>query len=252
MSNFNEQDFKRLINDKDFAFEMLMYNSHELLRSAYNLYSEEPNRMNEIINTISFAVEIHLNTKDKYKVIHALSTEIRSLPVLGIRNLYSLGSAKIVAFNNELDKALAYIEIKEEGKIQERAEILKKILPKNNSRIGFDTELSVERIKIVYNAFKGGNIIDKSTKYTDFSEVFRKSILPNSFQEVKWILLNRAGKPHKTALREFLTLALGKSPDQKTINSCFTDRQGHKILLAKPKINEFSNYYTFFEKLFKD
>jgi hypothetical protein len=144
MSNFTEQDFSRLIIDKDFATEILLYNSHELLRSAYNLYSKEPDRMNAIINMIGYAVETHLDTKDKLNVIHTLSKEMRSGVVLGLRNMYFLGSLKITEFNKVLNCVLARIENKEEGRIQERADILKEIQPKkkNITRKGFQSTLT--------------------------------------------------------------------------------------------------------------
>ena len=68
-------------------------------------------------------------------------------------------------------------------------------------------------------------------------------------QKIKWILLNRQGKPHKTALREFLLKMLSKTPTPKIIDSIFTDANGKPIKLAKSKTGEYSNYYSEIESL---
>ena len=71
----------------------------------------------------------------------------------------------------------------------------------------------------------------------------------NNPQNIKWILLNRQVKPHKTALREFLSKLLIKIPTQKIIDSIFTDESGKSIKLVKPKKGEFSNFYSEIESL---
>lgn len=253
MDGFTEQDFERLIEDKGFAEEALLFKSNEMLRSAYQLCSKEPEKRDKIIRLISWAILTHLNSKDKFKVIHALSLGMRSGFVLGLRNLYSLGASKVIEFNNALGDSLSYIEIKEGGKVLERKEIIKELNQKgkNIARKGFKTELTHERIKTLFEALKG-EYIDKGTKLKNFTAVFRDSPLPEDFLEVKWILENREGRPHKTALREFLTFVLGKSPNQKITTDCFLDRYGMVIQLSKPKVSQASNHYIFFQKLFKE
>jgi len=248
MSNFTEQDFSRLIIDKDFATEILLYNSHELLRSAYNLYSKEPDRMNAIINMIGYAVETHLDTKDKLNVIHTLSKEMRSGVVLGLRNMYFLGSLKITEFNKVLNCVLAHIENKEEGRIQERADILKEIQPKkkNITRKGFQSTLTDEQIKFLYNKVKGEYIDDK-TFLKDFKAIFKTEQLPKSFIKVKWIFLNPKKRAHQTSLREFLKAAMQfetKEPDQNIIDNCFTDSNGDKLILGKNKVSAYTERWA--------
>lgn len=68
---------------------------------------------------------------------------------------------------------------------------------------------------------------------------------------MKWTLLNSRKDPHKGALREFLKLMSGKSPDQKTVNHCITDAKGQQIILAKPNPAA-SNYYRDFEEIIKN
>lgn len=252
MIKFNEQDFSRLEKDKDFANEILLYYSDEMLRAAYNLYRKEPNKMNEIIGTIGYAVDKHLDTKEKFKVIHALSTEKSSGAVFGFRNLHSLGASKMLEFNSALDEMLNYIEIKEEGRLQERNEILhpkKKNIIAYDTLKGFQTSLTATELIVLYASLIKGRYIDKGTKLTNFIAVFSDSYLPKDFIPVKWILVNREQKPHKTALREFLTLALGVSPNKKTVRTCFTDGIGNEILLLKPRRIQPSNHYNDFEKL---
>lgn len=255
MSKYNEQDFSRLRKDKDFANEVLLFRTSELLIGAVELYLNDPTQKDNVVNSISYAVEKHLNSKNKFKVIHDIYKEIRKVTV--IKRLMPSNNNKIENFIRALDSTLQWIEDKEEGKIQEREEILMEMHQKAeniilyNTLTGFQTTLTDEEIRIHHDKLIKGGYIDKSTKLINYTAVFRDLFLPDEFIPVKWILLTPKKKPHKTALREFLTLALGKAPDQKTINICFTDRNGSIIKLAKPKRNEFSNYYKDFEELFK-
>jgi hypothetical protein len=249
MSDFNEQYFSRLRKDKDFANEVLLYKSHELLKIAFDLYLKEPDRMNEIINSIGYSIDKHLNTKNKLKVIHVISKEMGSLQVIGLRNLYFIGNTKITEFNKKLYNTLQWIEDKEEGKIQERDDILKALQQKqkniftDTSLTGFQSTLADEKVELLYNQLLD-KYIDKETKLDYFKAIFKNDSLPDGFKPVKWIFQNKKKQPHKTALREFLALALGKSPDQKTINICFTDRKGGKIQLAKPKKDLYTDYWA--------
>jgi hypothetical protein len=255
MGNYGEQDFNRLIKDKDFAFEVLLYNSHDLLRSAFNLYSKEPSKMNDIIYSIDISVDNHLSTKNKLKVIHDLLLELEHFSVVGTKNLYLIGSTKIIDFKRELSNTLQLILEREEGKILGTEDIFKMLHPKKDSidyskETGFSCNLTDEQLTIHHKELLG-KYIDKYTSQKNYIAVFRRSFLPVKFIPIKWILLNDKKRPNKTALREFLTLALGKSPYQKTISICFTDQKGHEILLAKPKAGEFSNHYSFFEELIR-
>jgi len=97
--------------------------------------------------------------------------------------------------------------------------------------------------KIYYNSTKFINCDIDSWLYW-FGGIQCKS--PN---KIKWILLNRQGKPHKTTLREFLSKLLIKIPTQKIIDTFFVDENGYTIKLAKPKKDEFSNYFSEIENL---
>lgn len=257
MIDFTEQDFKRLVTDKNFAIEVLCSRSYEMLRAAFYLYAEKQEKKGEIIDLITYAVDVHLDSVMKFIVIHDLSLAMGNLTVIGLKNLYILGAPKVMEFFDPLQKALSYIEIKEIGKQQGKEEIFAEILSKKDDGIqfnrfrGFHTTFTDEQLSIHYNGLKG-KYINKNTTLNNYIAVFRESNLPANFKPVMWMLLNDKRQPNKTALREFLTLALGKSPYQNTISICFTDQKGEKILLAKPKNGEFSNHYSFFEKLFKD
>jgi len=119
------------------------------------------------------------------------------------------------------------------------------------SNSGFQSSLEPPQIENLFNSLINGDYIDKNTNPDHFKAVFKNEPLPEGFKPIKWILLNNKKQPHKTALREFLTLALGKSPDRVTINTCFIDSKGRNIQLAKPKVKEFLNYYSNFEKMLK-
>ena len=113
---------------------------------------------------------------------------------------------------------------------------------------GFKSSLTDEQKEKLYNQMQG-NYIDGNLNH--FKAIFINEVLPFKFEKVKWIKLNRKKEPHKTALREFLTLVLGYSPDQKTLNSCISDSNGNNIQLAKPKAGEYSNSYSSFENMIK-
>jgi hypothetical protein len=255
VGKYNEQDFSRLIEEKDFANEVLLHKSHDLLRSAFDLYSKEPDKMNDVIYSIDISIDKHFNTKDKLKVIHILSQELKSFSIVGIRNLYKMGSVKVIEFINELSNTLIRMQDREEGKILEREDIYKnlhqkKVNPDYCKQIGFKSAFTDEQLAKHHQELSG-KYISKNTNLANYIAVFKGTSLPVKFVPIKWILLNDKKDPNKTALREFLTLALGKSPDQKTIDICFTDRNGEKIKLAKPKRHEYSKYFAEFEKLLK-
>lgn len=112
---------------------------------------------------------------------------------------------------------------------------------------GFQSSLSDKQLDDLYS--KMGNYFDATP--ANFKAIFTNEALPFKFEKVKWIKLNRKKEPHKTALREFLTLVLDYSPDQKTLNSCISDSNGNNIQLAKPKAGEYSNSYSYFENMIK-
>ena len=80
---------------------------------------------------------------------------------------------------------------------------------------GFQSILNDKKTETLFEQLKG-SYIDKSTDEDCFKAIFKNEALPDgkTFEPVKWILLNRKKQPHKTALRELLTLVTGKSPDQ--------------------------------------
>jgi hypothetical protein len=117
----------------------------------------------------------------------------------------------------------------------------------NNDKLtGFQCNLEIEKIEKIYNELKG-SFIDSSLE--NFKAIFSNDSLPVNFIKIKWKLLNRNKKPHKTALREFLTLFFDECPSQKQIDNCISDIKDNPIKLAKPKANEYSNYYEVFEKI---
>lgn len=252
MSDFSEQYFSRLRKDKDFANEVLLYKSHELLKSAFDLYLKEPDRMNEIINSIGYSIDKHLNTKNKLKVIHVILKEMGSLQVIGLRNLYFIGNNKITEFNKELYNTLQGIEDREEGKLQEREDILKEIHQRGETindyttRQGFQNTLTDKQIEILYNKLKG-KYIDNNTNLNDFKAIFKNELLPPDIKKVKWIFLNQKKGPNQTSLREFLKATMQfktKEPDQNIIDNCFTDSKGDKLILGKNKASVYTERWA--------
>ena len=114
----------------------------------------------------------------------------------------------------------------------------------------FDPTLTKPQLQKLFDELIKGNYIHPETDFKQFSDIFNAEVIESN-QRVKWILESNKRKPHKTALRELLTLILGKSPEQKIVDACFTDILGDPIKLAKPKKNEYSNYYANFEKMIK-
>ncbi len=113
-------------------------------------------------------------------------------------------------------------------------------------RLGDGVSCKLEREEDVKKLHKGlvdEEFIDKKTKEEHFIAAFTPKPLPYGFQKIKWMLLNREGNPHKTALREFLTMYCVKAPTQKDINRIITDVNNNEIQLPKPKPSEPSNYY---------
>lgn len=108
-------------------------------------------------------------------------------------------------------------------------------LPSVKSSHGFKCKLSISQIEKLFNKLKNEGFIDKKTNEVHFKAIFKDEILPLGFKPIKWIYVNRRKETHLTAFRELLTVALGKAPDQKTINACFMDENGKSIHLIKHK-----------------
>lgn len=252
MSIINEQDLVRLRKDKEFAKEALLNRSDELLKSSIELLAKKPEIKNEIINSIGYSIDTHLNTKDKLKVIHKLSKDVRSSSITGFRNIFALGTIKYNEFLAEFTSTLDWIEAKEEGKILEREDILKELLQKkdkieeNNTDRGFLSKLNENQIQGLYDKLIKFKYIDKDTLSEDFEAIFKNELLPKKFTKVKWICLWR-GKPNQTSLREFLkaTMLLSSlEPSQVAIDACFTDSFRNKIVLGKNKTTASTNRWT--------
>ncbi|MEI8201616.1 MAG: hypothetical protein WCH34_01300 [Bacteroidota bacterium] len=114
----------------------------------------------------------------------------------------------------------------------------------------FETTLTEPQLKKLFDELIKGNYINPETDLKQLKAIFNAEVI-ESRKKVKWILLSRKKQPHKTALRELLTLILGKRPEQKIVDVCFTDNLGNPIVLPKPKNNEPSNYYADLEKMIK-
>jgi len=116
---------------------------------------------------------------------------------------------------------------------------------------GFHSYLTLSQIETLFEQLKG-NYIAENTNPDHFKAIFKNEPLSAGFEHVKWILLSRNDKPHKTALREFLKIAFGKVPSQKTIDVYISDKKGNPIKLAKPKKEANTEYWTdIFKKMIK-
>lgn len=120
---------------------------------------------------------------------------------------------------------------------------------KNKEITGFQSSLTLSQIENLYKQLQGTYI---NTTIENFNLIFKDKQLPDNFIKIRWILLTIQNKPHKTALREFITLILKQQPKQSMIDNLFTDKKGNSIILAKPKKNEYSNYYNSFENILKE
>lgn len=108
----------------------------------------------------------------------------------------------------------------------------------------FQTNLNTDQLKELFKHLINEKYIAK-TNEENFLQVFGKiSVQDSFFEPLKWLLLNDKAEPHKTALREFLTVVIGKAPNQQIINSCITDVNGKIIKLAKPKKEANTEYWT--------
>ena len=89
------------------------------------------------------------------------------------------------------------------------------------------------------------NFIGKDTKPEQFKAfLLQVDNFAERFKPIKWVLLSRLNKPHKSALRDFLTILFGKAPQKKTINVYICDIDGNTIELNKPKNEENAYYYN--------
>jgi len=100
----------------------------------------------------------------------------------------------------------------------------------------------------LFNRLIEARFIDQETEFKTFEAIFSGSEIVRPFHRVTWIKTNPKGGAHKAALREFLTLLLGKF-NEKVVPFCFIDEQGNPIKLSKPKIIEPSNYFIELETI---
>jgi hypothetical protein len=124
----------------------------------------------------------------------------------------------------------------------------------DNKKPTFKTKLSETQLKKIFNHLKENKCISENTDYKLFKAVF-SGIDYTSNEKIKWILLNRQNKPHKSALRDFLEFVITGKPTQKIINNWFSDAKGNPIELSKPKrgeYGEYSNYLKGFEDALKE
>lgn len=113
-------------------------------------------------------------------------------------------------------------------------------------KLTFVTSFTAEQLAKLCNELKGV-FIDKNTDCNLFKAVFDDEPVNKLSGKIKWILRSKQGKPHKTALREFLTFLLGTPPNQQVINYCISDANGDQIELAKKHAP--SNYYNDLERI---
>jgi len=100
---------------------------------------------------------------------------------------------------------------------------------------------SQAQLEALCEALKSAGYIHPATTNKVFAAIFSGIEIDANFHQVTWIKKNPKGTTHKTALREFLTLLLGKFPG-KTVPLCFMDINKSPISLNKPKKGEYSNY----------
>lgn len=108
----------------------------------------------------------------------------------------------------------------------------------NKNGKSFNSNLNENQIKSLFEKLLKNKYIDESTNFDHFKEIFKNMQLPLGFKKVKWINENLRKKSNQTSLRAFLKATMifeTKEPDQLTIDSCFTDRHGEKIVLSKFK-----------------
>jgi hypothetical protein len=188
MNESDEQFFIRLRKDKTFANEVLIFKSRELLKRAINFYCKEIGKKDDIINSIGYSIDKHLSSKDKFKVIHTIYIDSYNLSVLGIKNLFSIGSNALKEFIGALNNLLTDIEIREESKIYERSEIanlLQKVPKKTKEPLtGFQSKCTDEMIEHLFNSFSG-DFIDSNTTLEQFRAIFKRSALPVGFS-IEW------------------------------------------------------------------
>jgi hypothetical protein len=134
--------------------------------------------------------------------------------------------------------------------INEMKRVELKITSQSNDNPIFNWNHSDSLADSVYNALSGKNYISSDTTLETFKIAF--GLLPDSgeHQKIKWTCKNKT-QPHKSALRDFLTLASGQTISQKTVDANFVDSKSNRIELNKPKKNSYSNHIGFFEGIFK-
>lgn len=116
------------------------------------------------------------------------------------------------------------------------------------SQMSLKDDLTKEQ-QIIFEKLKN-EYIGKDTNPEQFKAfLLQADNFAERFKPIKWILLNRQKKPHKTALRELLTMLFGKAPQQKTIDNYICDIDGRPIKLNKPKKSEYSNYFNDLTKI---
>jgi hypothetical protein len=111
----------------------------------------------------------------------------------------------------------------------------------SDQQISFSWTASQAQKEALWEALKGAGYIDKGTTKEAFTAIFSGSEIDINLLPVTWICKNRKGTVNKTALREFLTLLLGKF-QEKIVPLCFIDINKYPISLNKPKKNEYSTY----------
>jgi hypothetical protein len=230
MQKYSQQDFVRLTKDKEFAYGALLFDTSELLRSAIELYIKNPHQNVEIIALISNAIDRHLDSKDKYKVVHEIFKKVQEVTV--IKRLMPSNKGMIDNFIGRLNGALQYIEDKEDGKIEERRDILQAIQktksPRKKPPTGFISTLTDDQIKLLYQRLLG-NLIDSETTLENFKSIFKNAPLPPAFRPIK-----RTKSFTKALLAYFVYIVFQRKnqTDYWSIaGSCFYDAKGLKQTL---------------------
>ncbi len=106
---------------------------------------------------------------------------------------------------------------------------------------------SQAQLEALCQALIDAKYIHHETTKEAFKSIFSGGEV-SSLNGVRWIKKNNKGGVNKTALREFLTLLLGKF-QEKTVPLCFLDINRKTISLNKPKADEYSTHYKELESI---
>ena len=118
---------------------------------------------------------------------------------------------------------------------------------------GFDSQLSIEVLNSIFQQMTNEGFIKGRIK--DFEAIFNNQPLHN-IEPLVW-LKNHNNKGNKTALRDILTIMLGKlnfnsKENSKRISHSFIDTRNNRMELNSPKQGQYSKYYRQFDDIIKE